>query len=115
MLPDGALDAKRVETGRTLRDHMAECGADIAAIEACKAHLDAKMIRAWIEIHIEQAPQLIEAGKPVAIGTGVPGNFRHPYIRIQGEDAHVGLPRRFRHNAVLAGSYFARGMDDFWR
>jgi N-carbamoyl-L-amino-acid hydrolase len=115
VLPDGALDAKRVDTGRPLRDHMAECGADIAAIEAGKAHLDAEKIRAWIEIHIEQAPQLIEAGKPVAIGTGVPGNFRHPYIRIQGEDAHVGLPRRFRHDAVLAGSDFARGMDDIWR
>ena len=115
VLPDGALDAKRVDTGRLLRDHMAECGADIAAIEAGKSHLDAAQIRAWVEIHIEQAPQLIEAGKPVAIGMGVPGNFRHPEIRIAGQDAHVGLPRRFRHDAVLAASDFARGMDDIWQ
>jgi len=115
VLPDGALDAKRIDTGRPLREHMAECGADVAAIEAGKAHLDADQIRSFVEVHIEQAPQLVEAGKPVAIGTGVPGNFRHPYIRIQGEDAHVGLPRRFRHDAVLAASDFARGMDDIWK
>jgi N-carbamoyl-L-amino-acid hydrolase len=115
VLPDGALDAKRIDTSRTLRDHMAECGADIAAIEAGKAHLEADRIRSWVEIHIEQAPQLVEAGKPVAVGLGVPGNFRHPEIRITGQDAHVGLPRRFRHDAVLAASDFARGMDDIWQ
>lgn len=114
-LPDGALEATRVDTGRTLAEHMAECGADIEAVRAGKAHLKAADIRAFVEIHIEQAPQLIEAGKPVAIGTGVPGNFRYPYIKIKGEYAHVGLPRRFRKDAVLAGSDFARGMDDIWR
>ena len=68
-----------------------------------------------MEIHIEQAPQLIEAGLPVAIGTGVPGNFRYPYIHIKGEYAHVGLPRRFRKDAALAGSDFALGLDEMWK
>src|SRR6056297_2060659 len=114
-LPDGALDAPRVDTARPLRDHMADCGADIAAIEAGTAHLCADRIRAFVEIHIEQAPQLIEANLPLAIGTGVPGNFRYPTMRIIGEYAHVGLPRRFRHDAVLAASDFARGLDDIWK
>lgn len=115
VLPDGALDARRTDTGRTLADHMAECGADIAAVRARKASLAAKDIRAWVEVHIEQAPQLIEAGRSVAIGTGVPGNFRYPEIAIHGEWAHVGLPRRFRHDAVLAASDFALGLDDIWK
>ena len=68
-----------------------------------------------MEVHIEQAPQLIEAGLPVAIGTGVPGNFRYPQVRIAGEYAHVGLPRRFRHDAVLAASEFALGLDEIWK
>src|SRR5690606_12166978 len=52
---------------------------------------------------------------PVAIGTGVPGNFRYPEIAIHGEWAHVGLPRRFRHDAVLAASDFALGLDEIWK
>lgn len=115
VLPDGALDARRVDTGRTLAEHMTECGADVAAVRARKAHLAARDIKAWVEIHIEQAPQLIEAGVSVAIGTGVPGNFRYPEIRIHGEWAHVGLPRRFRHDAVLAASDFALGLDEIWQ
>ncbi len=115
VLPDGALDARRVDTGRTLAEHMTECGADVGAVQARKAHLRAQDIKAWCEIHIEQAPQLIEAGLAVAIGTGVPGNFRYPEIRIHGEWAHVGLPRRFRHDAVLAASDFALGLDEIWK
>jgi N-carbamoyl-L-amino-acid hydrolase len=115
VLPDGALEAPRVDTRRPLAAHMAECGADIAALRARKASLRAQDIRAWVEVHIEQAPQLIEAGLPVAIGTGVPGNFRYPEIAIHGEWAHVGLPRRFRHDAVLAASDFALGLDAIWK
>ncbi len=115
VLPDGALDARRTDTGRTLAEHMAECGADVAAVRERKASLSPEGIQAWVEIHIEQAPQLIEAGRSVAIGTGVPGNFRYPDIKIHGEWAHVGLPRRFRHDAVLAGSDFALGLDEIWK
>lgn len=115
VLPDGALEARRVDTGRPLAEHMADCGADVAAVRQRKASLQANDIKAWIEIHIEQAPQLIEAGLSVAIGTGVPGNFRYPEIRIEGEWAHVGLPRRFRHDSVLAASDFALGLDEIWK
>lgn len=115
MLPDGALDAKRVDTGRTLAEHMAECGADIERVSNGVSWLKAGDIRAFVEIHIEQAPQLIEAGVAAAIGTGVPGNFRYPNILIQGEYAHVGLPRRFRRDAALAASDFALGLDEMWK
>ena len=115
VLPAGALDARRVDTGRTLAEHMAECGAHIGDVRAGKASLEARSIKAFVELHIEQAPQLVEAGIPVAIGTGVPGNFRYPQVKIEGEYAHVGLPRRFRHDAVLAASEFALGLDEIWK
>jgi len=115
VLPDGSLDARRRDTGRTLADHMADCGADVDAVRRGDASLSAKDIAAWVEVHIEQAPQLVEAGRPVAIGTGVPGNFRFPEIVIHGAWAHVGLPRRFRHDAVLAASDFALALDDVWK
>ncbi|HRD75613.1 MAG TPA: hydantoinase/carbamoylase family amidase [Hyphomicrobiaceae bacterium] len=114
-LPDGALEARRIDTGRTLAEHMAGCGADVDAVRARKASLEPQGIRAWVEVHIEQAPQLIEAGRAVAVGTGVPGNFRYPAIRILGEHAHVGLPRRFRRDAVMAASDFALGLDTIWQ
>jgi len=115
VLPAGALEAKRVDTGRTLAEHMAACGANVEAIRRGEASLHASSIRAFVELHIEQAPQLVEAGVPIGIGTGVPGNFRYPRMTILGEYAHVGLPRRFRRDAVLAASEFAVGLDDIWR
>ena len=115
VLPDGALEARRVDTGRSLAEHMTDCGARVEDVRSNKASLDARSIRAFIELHIEQAPQLVEAGLPMAVGTGVPGNFRYPEIKIIGEYAHVGLPRRFRHDVVLAASDFALGLDEIWK
>jgi N-carbamoyl-L-amino-acid hydrolase len=115
MLPAGALEGRRTDNKRSLAEHMRDCGADVGAVRAGKASLRAGDISAWVEVHIEQAPQLIEAGLPVAIGTGVPGNFRYPDVNIHGEWAHVGLPRRFRHDAVLAASDFAVGLDELWK
>jgi beta-ureidopropionase / N-carbamoyl-L-amino-acid hydrolase len=115
VLPPGALEAKRVDTGRTLADHMRDCGAAVEDVRSGKASLTAINIKAWVELHIEQAPQLVEAGMAVAVGTGVPGNFRYPQVVIRGEYAHVGLPRRFRRDAVLAASDFAIGLDELWK
>jgi beta-ureidopropionase / N-carbamoyl-L-amino-acid hydrolase len=94
---------------------MAACGADVDAIRSGRASLDARSIRAFVELHIEQAPQLIAAGLPMAIGSGVPGNFRYPRINVVGAYAHVGLPRRFRRDAVIAASEFALGLDEIWK
>src|SRR5262245_44576224 len=76
MLPPGALEARRVDTGRTLADHMTDCGASVDAVRRGEASLQARSIKAFVELHIEQSPQLIDAGFPIGIGTGVPGNFR---------------------------------------
>ena len=89
--------------------------ASLSAVRAGTASLEAGSIRAFIELHIEQAPQLVEAGLPMAVGTGVPGNFRYPDAKILGEYAHVGLPRRFRRDAVLAAGEFAVGLDEIWQ
>lgn len=113
-LPDGALEARRVDTGRTLCEHMTDCGADVEAVRQRRAELRAAGIKSWVEVHIEQAPQLVEAGLAVAVGTGVPGNFRYPTMRVTGAWDHVGLPRRFRRDAVAAASELALGLDAIW-
>jgi len=113
-LPDGALDVRRIDTNRTLAEHIAECGGDPDALRVGKRHLDPARIAAYLELHIEQAPSLVEAGKPVAICTGIPGNFRYPEASIEGSHDHVGLPRRFRRDAAVAGAEFAMAMDRLW-
>jgi N-carbamoyl-L-amino-acid hydrolase len=114
MLPDGALDVRRVDSGRTLADHMAECGGKPEAVRAGSRHFDPTAIRAYLELHIEQAPSLVEAGRSVAVCTGIPGNFRYPDAWIEGRHDHVGLPRRFRHDAAMAGAEFAMALDALW-
>jgi N-carbamoyl-L-amino-acid hydrolase len=113
-LPDGALEARRIDTDRSLAEHIADCGGDPDALRAGARHLDPARLRAYLELHIEQAPSLVEAGMAVAICTGIPGNFRYPGVRIEGSPDHVGLPRRFRRDAALAGAEFAMALDHLW-
>ncbi|HEX4171761.1 MAG TPA: hydantoinase/carbamoylase family amidase [Acetobacteraceae bacterium] len=113
-LPDGALDVRRIDSGRTLAEHIAECGGDPEALRNRTRWLDPARIAAYLELHIEQAPSLVEAARPVAVCTGIPGNFRYPDVRIEGSHDHVGLPRRFRRDAAIAGAEFAMALDHLW-
>jgi N-carbamoyl-L-amino-acid hydrolase len=113
-LPAGALEARRIDTGRTLAEHIAACGGDPEPLRAGRPHLDPARLHAFLELHIEQAPSLVEAGRSVGIGTGIPGNFRYPDAWIEGSNDHVGLPRRFRHDAAMAGAAFAMALDSLW-
>jgi beta-ureidopropionase / N-carbamoyl-L-amino-acid hydrolase len=113
-LPDGSLDVRRIDTGRTLAEHIAECGGDPNGLRSGLRFFDPARLHAFLELHIEQAPSLVEAGRSVGIGTGIPGNFRYPDAWIEGSNDHVGLPRRFRRDAAMAGAAFAMALDDLW-
>ncbi len=47
MLPNGALEAKRSDNGRSLADHIAECGGDPEALSSGPGVLDTSLIRAF--------------------------------------------------------------------
>ena len=113
-LSDGALQARRGDTGRTLAKHISDCGGDPEALAAGQRFLDPATLRAYLEVHIEQAPSLVEAGRPVALCTGIPGTLRYPDAWIEGQADHVGTPRRFRRDAALAGADFALALDALW-
>jgi N-carbamoyl-L-amino-acid hydrolase len=115
MLPPDSLAVRRSDTGRSLADHIAALGGRAEALSEGSPLLAAGRLGAFVELHIEQAPSLVEAGLPIAIGTAIPGNFRHPSACILGEQGHVGLPRRFRHDAALAASELAVGLDAIWQ
>jgi N-carbamoyl-L-amino-acid hydrolase len=106
---------RRIDTGRSLAEHIAECGGDPDRLRSGERYLDPARLHAFLELHIEQAPSLVEAGRSVGIGTGIPGNFRYPDAWIEGRNDHVGLPRRFRHDAAMAGAEFAMALDALWQ
>ena len=85
------------------------------ALERGVAALKPQEVRAFLELHIEQAPSLVELGKSIGIGIAIPGNFRFPDVRITGVYGHVGTPRRFRRDAVLAATEFAHRLDAIWK
>jgi len=105
---------RRIDTGRTLEDHLIESGGDPAAIREGRRFLEPGRIAAFLEVHIEQAPSLGVSGHPIAIGQAIPGNFRYAQARITGEYGHVGLPRRFRRDAALAGADLFTRLDRVW-
>ena len=113
-LPQGALDLPHARGGRTLAASIADCGGDPARLRQGLPLRDPQSIGAYLEVHIEQAPQLVEAGAPIALCLANPGNVRHPFIRITGADAHTGLPHRFRHDAALAGADLALALERLW-
>ena len=110
-----ALDKRRVDTQRTLADHLASAGGDVQAVLEKRPSLTPERVAAFLEVHIEQAPSLAVDGFAVAIGTAVPGNVRYAQARIVGEYGHVGLPRRFRKDAALAGADILVGLDEIWQ
>ncbi|WP_439594356.1 hydantoinase/carbamoylase family amidase [Falsiroseomonas sp.] len=116
LLPAEAPDAlRRSDTGRTLAEHMAEEGFDPDFIRQGRASLAAGRIAWFLEPHIEQGPELVEAGIPAAIVTGIRGSLRHRNCRAIGQDAHAGgAPRRSRRDAVIAAARLVAGLDAFW-
>ena len=114
-LPTSALQQRRIDTGLTLEQHLREAGGDPDAVSKGVAYLSKANVKAFLELHIEQAPSLALTGYAVAIGTGVPGHFRFPRVKITGEYGHVGLGRRFRHDAGLAAADLSVALDALWQ
>ena len=85
LLKSDVLDnAKRIDTGRTLADHMTAAGANLDVVRSGQPLLDRKRVGAYLELHIEQGPILDELALPVGIVTGIRGNVRFREIICQG-------------------------------
>jgi N-carbamoyl-L-amino-acid hydrolase len=102
-LATDAFEVPRSDTRRTLADHMAEAGCDVATLRRGEAYLNPATIAAFLEVHIEQGPVLEQASLAVGIVTGIRGCLRHRDARCLGAYAHSGAaPRRLRQDAVAA-------------
>jgi N-carbamoyl-L-amino-acid hydrolase len=113
-LPAGALELRHARSGLTLAESILACGGNPDTLLEGRPLRAPAAIGAYLEAHIEQAPQLVEMVAPIGICLANPGNLRHPFIRISGEDAHTGLPHRFRRDAALAGADLALALEAMW-
>lgn len=116
-LDPAQLDAlRRSDTGRSLGDHIAACGGDVAAIRRGEAYLAPDRIAAFIELHIEQAPVLVENALPLGIVTGIRGYRRYSDALCTGDYGHSGaLQRRYRRDAVLATAQLIETLHQEWQ
>lgn len=114
-LPPAMLETKRRDCGRTLAEHMRECGYDPDAVREGRRALGPDNVAAFFELHIEQGPLLEAEGIPVGIVTALPGNRRHREATVKGEWNHSGAtPRRFRRDAAVAAAEIAYRVDAAW-
>ncbi len=114
-LPPAALEIRRLDTGRTLAEHMRAQGFDPDAARAGQARLTKDNTAAYLELHIEQGPVLDAEAIPIGIVTGIPGARRLRQARVIGEYNHSGAtPRRYRRDAAIALAELANRLDDHW-
>lgn len=114
-LPPETLEVRRLDTGRTLAEHMAEEGFFPDAVRRGECLLPPAGVAAYVELHIEQGPVLDAEQIPVGIVTGIPGSRRLRAARVIGEYNHSGAtPRRWRRDAAIALAEFALRLDDRW-
>lgn len=114
-LPAQSLEARRADTGQSLREHLVRCGGDPDALAAGTAALDPAIIDSFVEVHIEQGPVLIEAGIPLGIVSGICGSLRYRSATATGYYAHSGAtPRSHRRDAVVAVSQLVVDLQQAW-
>ncbi|SFT56570.1 hydantoinase/carbamoylase family amidase [Mesorhizobium sp. YR577] len=115
ILSETELAARHKEGGKTLDAHMEAVGIDMTSVRASRPLLDRKAVTAYLEVHIEQGPVLIERNLPVAVVSGIRGNFRYKKIACFGEAGHSGaVPLAYRHDPVLAMAELLNGLDVAW-
>jgi N-carbamoyl-L-amino-acid hydrolase len=114
-LPPEALEVRRCDTGLSLAHHLLEAGGDPAAIARGARLLDPARIAGFLELHIEQAPLLVETGVPVGLVTGIRGFHRFRAARAIGAYGHSGaLARKSRRDAVAAAVALLHALNQDW-
>jgi beta-ureidopropionase / N-carbamoyl-L-amino-acid hydrolase len=109
-LAEDDLDAIVGRDGRTLRQALTESGRDPRA--AVHAKEEQPVAHAYLELHIEQGPQLEDAGLDVGVVTGIVG-LVHGQAVFTGRADHAGAtPMDRRRDALRAAAAFVLGLPE---
>ena len=115
LLDPNCLSILRSDNGQSLESALTQRGFDPQAIREHRRLLEPSQIRAYLELHIEQGPTLVDQGLPAAVVTGIRGCKRFRNARCIGEYAHSGaVSRSYRHDAVAATVAFLHHMETAW-
>ncbi|WP_411826841.1 hydantoinase/carbamoylase family amidase [Luteolibacter sp. AS25] len=91
--------------GVPLPDALGECGIDFENVK--QARVEQKNAAAYLELHIEQGPVLLDLDLPLAVVQGTYGVERHEII-FHGQAAHSGsTPMNRRKDALLPAARMA--------
>jgi N-carbamoyl-L-amino-acid hydrolase len=111
----GTLDPSEVRTltdpdGVTLDDALAGCGVDLDRTGEAGSSLDGAV--AYLELHIEQGPVLLETGRVASAVSGTVGVERH-LMTFTGQAAHAGsTPMLMRRDTLAAAARAALEIRD---
>ena len=111
----GTLLADDVRTladagGVTLADALAGCGVDLDGAGAASERLAGAI--AYLELHIEQGPVLLDSGRLASAVSGTVGVERH-LMTFSGQAAHAGsTPMRLRRDSLAAAARAALGIRE---
>lgn len=116
LLPAAELDsAVNSRSGRTLRSHMQDAGADPAAVGLGAPYLAPERFRGYLELHIEQGPVLEARDIPVGVVSAIRGAMRGRSCRCLGAYTHSGaVPHELRSDAVMAAVELVHALDGEW-
>jgi beta-ureidopropionase / N-carbamoyl-L-amino-acid hydrolase len=115
LLDPGCLAIARSDNGQTLEATLLQQGFDPRPIRERRRLIEPAGIRAYLELHIEQGPTLVERGLPAAVVSGIRGCKRFRNARCSGEYGHSGaVSRTYRHDAVAATVALLNHMEQVW-
>ena len=93
---------RRDADGVTFAEAMRAAGLDPARVD--EARIDPGALAAYIEVHIEQGPVLLDRGAPLGVVTSIAGGTRHG-ITVRGAAGHAGtVPMPMRRDALAAAA-----------
>jgi len=99
---DPGVLARRDAEGTAFTEALRAVGLDAAKIG--NARIDPGLLAAYVEVHIEQGPVLLNADLALGVVTTIAGGSRH-LIRVCGEAGHAGtVPMTMRHDALAAAA-----------
>lgn len=99
---DPMLLARRDSEGVSLAEALQQAGHDAATIPQLAR--DPARVAAFVEVHIEQGPVLLDEGRPLGVVTAINGAERH-LLSITGLAGHAGtVPMNLRRDAAAAAA-----------
>ena len=106
----------RLDSGRSIADHMTDQGLAVDDIwRADGPEIKPANTKAFLELHIEQGPLLMEQDAPLGIATAVRGNLRYGDGVCYGAYQHsAATPRRLRQDTVLAVTELLQRLEALW-